>query len=229
LTPACSAAESGAGTGSIQQWLERRAAAVQWTRFFQGDTPPDGADFDWLIVMGGPMSVSDETAFPWIAPEKLAILGAIQAGKRVLGICLGAQLVAAALGARVSRGEKEIGWYPVRRRAAGAAGALGAAIPDGSVVFHWHGDTFDIPPGALGFLSSDACANQAFQLGERVLGLQFHLETTVESARALVENCGEELVPGAHLQDAAQILARPRRFIEINRIMGNVLDVMSDE
>ncbi len=218
------------GIGSLQQWLERREASVEWTRFFRGDTPPAGAEYDWLIVMGGPMSVSDEKAFPWLAAEKRAILEAIQTGKRVLGICLGAQLVAAALGARVfANGTREIGWHPVSRRSSISSTALSAAIPDASVVFHWHGDTFDIPRGAVGFLSSDACRNQAFQLGDRVLGLQFHLETTAESVRALIEHCGDELVPGTYVQGEAEILAHPRRFAEINRIMADVLDVMAAE
>lgn len=215
------------GIGSLGEWLASREAEVALARLYLGDDVPDPGSYEWLIVMGGPMGVHDEKKYPWLAAEKRSILAAIDAGKRVLGICLGAQLIAAALGARVFRNrEKEIGWHPVRRGGTAPRTGLAAAIPDGSVVFHWHADTFDIPRGAFGFLSSDACENQAFHLGERVLGIQFHLETTVESARALVENCAEDLVPGAFVQGRAEILAHPPRFAALRPIMSNVMDVM---
>ena len=215
------------GIGSLREWLASRKAEVALTRLYLGDTLPDPGCYEWLIVMGGPMGVHDETGFPWLAEEKRSILGAIEGGKRVLGICLGAQLIAAALGARVFRnGEREIGWHPVRRVGEGPRKGLAAAIPDGSVVFHWHADTFDLPPGAVGFLSSNACGNQAFHLGERILGIQFHLETTMESARALVEGCAGDLVPGSFVQSKAEILSHPRRFTALRPIMSRVMDVM---
>jgi GMP synthase-like glutamine amidotransferase len=241
------------GIGSIETWLARRAAEVTFTRMFQGDPVPGSpGDSDLLIVMGGPMGVNDERTFPWLVEEKRAILRAAESGRRVLGICLGAQLIAAALGARVYRNrEKEIGWHVVRRtaaptpggglgpaathtapaRRAAASGArpspLIAAIPDGTVPFHWHADTFDLPRGAAGFLSSEACANQAYQVGDSVVGIQFHLETTALSARALLDNCGDDLSPGRFVQAPAEMLAEPGRFSALVPIMERVLDAVA--
>lgn len=212
------------GIGSIQNWMEHRKAQVATTRLFPGAPLPALEDFDWLIVMGGPMSVNDESAHPWLRPEKRLIAAAVEEGKPVLGICLGAQLIASALGARVyPNARKEIGWFPVRRLA-GAAGAVARLFPVSTEVFHWHGDTFDLPAGALGFLESDACANQAFSIGERVVGLQFHLETTQESALALIANSRAEIVPSATIQTEQEMLREPARFAAINRLMDSVLE-----
>ena len=223
------------GVGTIQAWLSRQAARVTYTRMFQGDPVPEpGArdDTDLLIVMGGPMGVNEEHLHPWLVAEKRAILGAVESGRCVLGICLGAQLIAAALGARVYRNaEKEIGWHEVRRTGTTASGVspstLAAAIPNGTVPFHWHSDTFDPPRGAECFLSSEACGNQAFHIGDRVLGLQFHLETTAQSARALMENCGDDLSPGKYVQRPTEILSQPARFSALVPILERMLDILT--
>jgi GMP synthase-like glutamine amidotransferase len=221
------------GLGSIQPWLQLREALISESCLFEQPRLPGIHDFDWLIVMGGPMSVNDEQAFPWLAAEKRLIAESISAGKVVLGICLGAQLIACALGARVyPSGQKEIGWFPVhaptgvRSASAGEMPAVLRAIPAGSPVFHWHGDTFDLPRGASHLLQTTACENQAFSLGERVLGLQFHLEMTREGAAALVENCAADITAGPWMQPALGILAEPKRFERINAMMADVLDTL---
>ncbi len=145
------------------------------------DTPavPAPDAFDALIVMGGPMGVADEAQYPWLSGEKRLIRAALDAGKPVLGICLGAQLIAHVLGAPVTRNpEPEIGWFDVERTDAGRGHPLLAGIPERMRVFHWHGDTFDLPDGAVHLASTPVCAHQAFSLGPRVLALQFHLEAT---------------------------------------------------
>lgn len=218
------------GLGTIGQWLTGRGAHVHWTRFHLGDRPARAADCDLLIVMGGPMGAYEEVRYPWLRDEKRAIREAIDGGLRVLGICLGAQLVAAALGARVGPGlEKEIGWHPVVHARGAKGSAFTRSIPDGSLVFHWHGDTFDLPPGAVSLLSSEGCANQAFQIGQAVLGIQFHLETTVELARGLVENCRADLAPGRFVQDETEIIGHPRRFAELKILMRGVMDCLAGE
>jgi GMP synthase-like glutamine amidotransferase len=210
------------GIGSIQGWLDRRGFRPSFTRFHAGDAPPPVREYDVLIVIGCPMSVNDGARFPWLDVEMKEIARAIDAGRRVLGICLGAQLIAGALGARVyANGAKEIGWFPVFRT---GPSRTAEAFPERSLVFHWHGDTFELPRGAVSFLSSHACEHQAFQLGDTVLGLQFHLETTMESARALIENCREDLAAGTGVQGAEEITSSPPRFAAINNLMDAVLD-----
>ena len=157
---------------------------------------PAARDVDFVIVMGSPMSVNDETKHPWLVDEKRFIRDCIQTGKPVLGVCLGAQLIASAMGAKVyPNPAKEIGWFPVY--AASAENEFG--LPSSMDVFHWHGETFDLPHGARLLARSEACENQAFQFGNRVLGLQFHLETTPEAARQLVEHCRGELLPSKYV------------------------------
>ena len=214
------------GIGSIEGWLSRHGVETSRTRLFQDEHPTDvermGAA-DLLVVMGGPMSVNDEAVFPWLSAEKRVIRDAILRGVRVLGICLGAQLIASALGARVYRNPvKEIGWFPVRA-ATGAQDLF--RFPPVSSVFHWHGETFDLPPGAVPLASSECCSNQAFQIDRRVVGLQFHLEVTRAQVRAMVDACGGELVAGPRIQTEAELLAVPdREYARTNRMMDQVLD-----
>lgn len=211
------------GLGSIEAWLRDAGYAITCTRFFESPDIPDLSDIDLLIVMGGPMSVNDEAEFPWLVQEKGFIREAVQAGKPVLGVCLGAQLIASALGAKVSKNPvKEIGWFPIQ----GLSGDERAVFrfPPETTVFHWHGDTFDLPAGAIRLARSPACVNQAFQVGRATLGLQFHLETTPESAAALVANCRAELIPADYVQSEARILAaEPETYRAINALMDAVL------
>ncbi len=207
------------GLGSIQPWLERREATLTTTRFFQGDPVPNPSEVDFVVALGGPMSVNDETRLPWLKAEKQFLKSAIDRGVPVLGVCLGAQLIASCLGARVyPNAEKEIGWFPVRAT---------RLLPAELRVFHWHGETFDLPRGATLLASSPACRHQAFQLGNSVLGLQFHLETTPTAAQALVEHCRDELVPGPYVQSEAEILSEPPgSYDAINAVMTAMLDFL---
>jgi GMP synthase-like glutamine amidotransferase len=209
------------GLGSIEPWLKARGAAIGCTRLFARDPFPSLDEVDFLIAMGGPMSVNDEAALSWLRPEKQTIRQAIERGVPVLGVCLGAQLIASALGAPVYQNPvKEIGWFPVE--STDPAGM--SRLPSECTVFHWHGETFDVPPGAVRLAGNAVCANQAFQLGRNVIGLQFHLEVTRENAEAMIENCRHELVPGQYVQTAAQILdAPPGRYERINAAMADLL------
>ena len=211
------------GPGRIAAWLAARSAEVTTTRLFEADAalPPAGA-FDVLIVLGGPMSANDEAALPWLRQEKRLVAAAILSGKAVLGICLGAQLMAAALGARVYPAQhNEIGWFPVQ----GCAPQDGSfAFPAAAEVFHWHGETFDLPDGAVHLARSAACLHQAFQIGQRAIGLQFHLETTPESVAALLTHCHGELVPSAFIQTAQALQASPPgRYAGLEALMDRLL------
>jgi GMP synthase-like glutamine amidotransferase len=211
------------GLGSIEPWLRAAGYEITTTRFFESAELPAVSEVDFVVAMGGPMSVNDERELPWLVDEKRFIAECIAAGKPVLGVCLGAQLIASALGAKVYRNpEREIGWLPIE--ATPGAGDDVFRFPDRIDVFHWHGETFDLPAGAARLASSTACVNQAFQVGRAAIGLQFHLETTPESARLIVEHCRDELVPARCVQTEQQILAAPpQRYIAINRLMANVL------
>ncbi|MEW8428881.1 MAG: C26 family cysteine hydrolase domain-containing family, partial [gamma proteobacterium symbiont of Ctena orbiculata] len=180
------------GLGSIEDWLLLSGYEITATRFFESPDLPRLEEIDLLIVMGGPMSVNDEHAYPWLAKEKNFIRSVIDAGKPVLGICLGAQLIAASLGSEIyPNSVKEIGWFPIS-----AVKSIPDSLfrfPEETTVFHWHGETFDLPSGAVCTAKSKGCQNQAFQFGRKVIGLQFHLEPTASAANAIVENCRDEL------------------------------------
>lgn len=210
------------GLGSIESWLTRRNAQISYTRFYTQDSLPPVHEVDLVIAMGGPMSVNDEADLPWLKTEKQFLREAMNRDIPVLGICLGAQLIASALGARVYlNSTKEIGWFPIS--GISAPGAL-FHFPPTCTVFHWHGETFDLPEGAIRLATSTACENQAFQWNRNVIGLQFHLETTRNSALALVEHCGDELVRGPFVQTEEDLRAMPpSQYESVNRLMCELL------
>lgn len=212
------------GLGSIEDDLIARAFTLTTTHWYRGDHAPSVHSFDALIVMGGPMSIYDEAIYPWLAEEKRVIKAAITEGKIVIGICLGAQLIADALGARVTRNlHKEIGWLPLKIQASASDHPIARILGNYADVFHWHGDTFAIPAGATHIASSEACANQAFVYHDKVYGFQFHLETTPASAAALIENCGEDIDGSLYTQSAQTILESGKRFTAINEAMSEII------
>lgn len=214
------------GLGSIEPWLENAGYHISKTQFFDSYVSPDVDEVDLLIVMGGPMSVNDEAQFSWLAEEKTFIKRAIEAKKTVLGICLGAQLIASAMGAGVSENaDKEIGWFPVE--SVESDNTCVFKFPKQVDVFHWHGETFALPEGAVLLAKSSGCKHQAFQLGSHVIGLQFHLETTPSSAKDIVEHCADELVLGKYIQSESEILSVPsERYASINSLMASILDYL---
>lgn len=214
------------GLGSIEDWLNQHQATTTWTRFYQSAALPSVEDVDLLIALGGPMSVNDTQELPWLVEEKKFVAAAIRAGKSVLGICLGAQLIASALGQRVYPGpNKEIGWFPIQATT-GAPGSF--AFPATCDVFHWHGETFDLPDGAVQLARSTGCEHQAFQLGPRCIGLQFHLETTPVSAEAIITHCRHEVVVGRYVQSEVDMLSTGvERYAGINRLMTEVLEYLT--
>ena len=163
----------------IADSLEQHAIACEYVDLYRGAACPDTAAADGLIFMGGPMSANDD--LPYIQRELELINEAVSRGLTILGICLGSQLIAKSLGARVyNNGLSEIGWYPVHWTAAAACDRLHNGLSAPETVFHWHGETFDLPPGAELLAHSEACRNQAYRVGENVYGLQYHLEVTPE-------------------------------------------------
>lgn len=208
----------------MEPYLHSRGHQLTASHLYRGEALPVPEDFDWLIVMGGPMGIHDEADYPWLAEEKQLLRAAIRRGKGLLGICLGAQLIADSLGAAVVKNtHREIGWFPITPAEDLSDTILGSLFPPGLEAFHWHGDRFDIPAGAVPLASSEACPNQGFVLDDRIIGLQFHLETTPESARALIENCRDELDGSRYVQSAETMLADEVRFTRINGVMQSLL------
>lgn len=153
-------------------------------------------EFDILLLMGGSMSASDEISNPWLVKEKAFVKKAIDSKKTVIGVCLGAQIIASALGEPVFLAdEKEIGWYPVCWKER-----------DYNFVLHWHGETFDLPEGAELIASSAVCKNQIFSYKKHVLALQCHLEMDEPGLKAIIENCGEELTDERFVMSEQQLL-----------------------
>jgi len=186
---------------AIGDWARASGYTLSATRLYAGDRLPTPEGIDLLLVMGGPMSIHDEARHEWLRSEKRFLALALQAETPVLGICLGAQLLADVLGAEVRANDhREIGWFPVVLRAEARRSSLFADFPDRFPAFHWHGETFAIPSGALPVAESTACANQGYVVDERVVGLQFHLEATASSIAGLVANCRDEITEGEFIQ-----------------------------
>ena len=214
------------GLGSIETWLQNAGYEITSTKLYESAELPSPDEIDFLVVMGGPMSVNDEDQLPWLVLEKEFVRKVIASGKPVLGICLGAQLIANAMGGKVfPNAVKEIGWFPIRSVLSNAASAF--VFPESVEVFHWHGETFSLPSGAIRIAESDGCENQAFQIGRSVVGLQFHLETMPESARELVAHCRDELIPSRYVQNEEDILSKSlESYTAINQLMGDVLSYL---
>ncbi|HWK58660.1 MAG TPA: type 1 glutamine amidotransferase [Parapedobacter sp.] len=197
------------GLGHIQVWAEEQRHQLSPTRFFDESWQlPNLDEIDALIVLGGPMSVFDEAKYSWLEEEKQFIKAAIDSGKKLLGICLGAQLLANVIGAAVKPApNKEIGWFPVN------ATEESKVLPwffelfsENPTVFHWHADKFEIPYGAINLASSEANKNQAFAIGDQVLALQFHVEMTHDDIQVLLENARADIVPGNFVQPETALI-----------------------
>lgn len=217
------------GPGSIEAWALAHGHTLSTTRFYAQEQFPPLERFDLLVVMGGPMSIHDEHIYAWLKGEKWFVGQAIDAGKAVLGICLGAQLIADTLGGSVIPGEqKEIGWFPVTLDSDFAAHPLGQNLPQQLNTFHWHGETFTLPASAQRIASSTVCENQGFLYGERVIALQFHPESTAGTIQNLVDYCSDELVEAPYIQSADEILQGVAQCAVHNRVMESILDYLTE-
>lgn len=217
------------GLGCIEPWISANGHSATFTPFYQEYQLPDMNDIDWLIVMGGPMGVYDEEIYPWLIDEKKFIREAIDNGKTVIGICLGSQLIAEVLGSSVyPNKQKEIGWFDIKITNEGQQSPILKGFEEEFPVFHWHGDTYDLPTGSKLLFSSKVCENQAFLLNEKVLGLQFHFEVTDESMKEMVEHGKSELLENETIQSAEKIL-KNTSFIEANNLkMFQILDYLQN-
>lgn len=173
--------------GEYEDVLRERGALLHRVELDEGEPLPSQGSFDAIVAMGGPMSVNDEDALPWLRDEKALIADAVRSGIPYWGACLGVQLLAASLGARVYAGAApEVGLMPVRLTEEGARDPVTGVLPAELLTLQWHGDTFDLPEGAVRLAGSPAYPNQAFRY-ERAYGVQFHLEVSLDMARAWAE------------------------------------------
>ncbi len=209
------------GPAALADWAAQGGHQLRPVRLYAGEPLYRIEQTQMLIVLGGPMGVHDTAQCPWLTAEKRAIESALREGKPMLGVCLGAQLIADVLGAAVTRNpEPEIGWFPIQPVA-------GSLLLEPLSVLHWHGDTFSLPAGAQQLATSAACTQQGFAYANHVLAWQCHLESTPASVQQLVQNCAGELTPAPHVQPAARILAEPAAtFTGMNKVLFAMLDAL---
>jgi GMP synthase-like glutamine amidotransferase len=196
------------GPGEIQNWAIQRGHSIEIYHRYRGEALPDPKSFDLLVVMGGEMNIYQYRDYPWLKPERILIRAAMDAGKRVFGICLGAQLIADALGSRVTQNQAhEIGWFPLIFTA--ETQQFFPDVPAYGMALHWHGDTFELPVGATRLGVSAACPEQGFFIADRCLGLQFHFETNPALVREMVEGSSDyaSWPKGSYVQPPKEILA----------------------
>jgi GMP synthase-like glutamine amidotransferase len=209
------------GPGNLAQLLERHQLAFRYIRVFQGEMPTEGwEEIRALVVLGGPMSVREEERYPFLRWEKAVIRTAIKQGLPILGICLGAQLIASAAGAEVYEGNiQEIGWYPISLTPEGQMDTLLGYLPEKPTVFQWHSDGFDLPRGAQRLAGSLHYDNQAFRIGRYVYGLQFHLEVTPKMIERWMEERWKELAQVPYISPD-KIRADTRSYCEALNYYG---------
>jgi len=214
------------GLGFIEDIAQMKGFDISSTRVFEpGHSFPDFEGLNLIVIMGGPMGVYDINEYPWLIKEKEFIRSAIENKIKIIGICLGAQLIADVLGAKIKKNnEKEIGWFKIfpDKNYQGTLSGIFEAEPE---VFHWHGDTFNIPDESMLVCSSEGCTNQAFDYNGQVFGLQFHLETTKDSAKSLIENCNDEIqTTKKFIQAEKDIIGNESKYLKINEMMKTVFE-----
>ncbi|MEW6264016.1 MAG: type 1 glutamine amidotransferase [Thermodesulfobacteriota bacterium] len=214
------------GPDNVTTWARSRGHELEQTDVHAGAGLPCPDDFDWLVVLGGSMHAWEEDKFPWLAREKCFIARTVEAGRIVLGLCFGAQLLAQVLGGRVfPNSEPEIGWHEVELTEAGRESFLFQGLPDRFTTFHWHGDHFSLPEGALTLASSPATPHQAFILPDRpMVGVQFHPEYTRAMIAYYARVHGREWTPARYVTGGEETIARTATLPDTFRLMASLLD-----
>jgi len=213
--------------GLITDWAKEKKFSVNFTRFYEDERLPLRDNFDLLVIMGGPMNIYEKDKYPWLVREKAFLQTCFAAKKKILGICLGSQLLADALGATVfPNKEKEIGWFPIHKN--GSHKLLKLFSDSAISAFHWHGDTFDLPTGANLLFSSEATKNQGFVFDNKVFGLQFHWEINRESLDSLILNSSGDLTPGKYVQTGEEMLKDVTKFKLVRNHLWTLLNFIEE-
>lgn len=211
--------------GSIEEYARIKNYPLESTRFYKIANPPALDSFDLLVIMGGPMGIYDYEENPWLKDEKAFIKQATDAGKSVLGFCLGAQLLADVLGARVYENRHmEMGWFPIWATEKENKPEFLKGLPEEITVFHWHARTFDLPDGAVHLFRSEGCENQGFIYGGRVVALQFHPEATDERIKTMIGKFGLDIGGEPFVQKKEEILGQEDYLDGTKELMFMVLD-----
>lgn len=209
--------------GCISAWATKKKYKISSTKIFENETFPHIETFDLLIILGGLMSVNDN--LKWIKKEKLFIAKAIENNKKVLGICLGSQFIASVLGETVfQNSKKEIGWFPIQISKNEAFENPIEKFNNKITVFHWHGETFNLPKNTIHLAKSSICQNQAFMFNKNVIALQFHLEITEKSLEKMITFGKNELIKDDFIQSIENMRSFKNNIIECNRRMFLLLE-----
>ncbi|KJJ84315.1 glutamine amidotransferase class-I [Candidatus Omnitrophus magneticus] len=212
------------GLGFIETWAQTQNHTLTGTHFYKQYQLPAIESFDFLVIMGGPMGVYDEKEYPWLKEEKQFIKRAVNAGKKILGVCLGAQLIADALGARVYKNQyKELGWLTVSLAKKGVETGFFKDFPEKFMPFHWHNDTFDLPKGASRLAETKACKNQAFSYKEKILALQFHFEAGEKEINNWIKNLAVDTTAEQYVQPPKEIIKGYSNISENTRLLARIL------
>jgi GMP synthase-like glutamine amidotransferase len=209
------------GPGEIAPLLKDRGFLLRTLPVWETEVFPNPEDVSFVVLMGGPMSVNDTEVHPWLVQEIDWLRQVLHCGIPVLGVCLGAQLMAVALGGEVRRNpHREIGWWPIE-----AVDESGASL----TVLHWHGETFTLPEGSVWMEKSQACAHQSFRWGRNAIALQYHIESTESSLARLMDHCRSELIPGTFVQQESRIREGWKRYNDhTKRRLEEILDDLCD-
>lgn len=216
--------------GNIVKWAYKKGHKLTGTHLYNYETVPEMDQFDFLVIMGGPMNIYEEGKYEWLKYEKKFIKEAIDNNKIVLGICLGAQLITEVLGGKVTENnEKEIGFFSVNFNEEALESPLFKGFSKEFPVFQWHGDTFsELGKGVSLIAASEACSNQAFVYKDRVIGFQFHMESLESSITSLIENCREEITEGRYIQTEEVIKSKLECLSLDNSLMNILLDNLEE-
>jgi GMP synthase-like glutamine amidotransferase len=194
------------GAGLTEEWAKANGHPLSVIHVYENEALPALETFDWLVIMGGAMSVNDESEYGWLKPEKELIRKAVKTGKIIVGICLGSQLIANALGQKVyPNPAKEIGWFPIFLTSEGLQSDFLAEKWNNQSFFHWHGETFDLPENAINLAYTEGCRKQAFSIGNKVFAFQFHPETNAQTFGQMVNAGGAELIKDKYVMTAAEM------------------------
>ncbi len=211
----------------IGDWAVQNGHQITNTQVFNNPVFPATEDFDWLVILGGPMNIYEETLFPWLKAEKQFSSEAIETQKKIIGVCLGSQLLADALGGKVFKNkEPEIGWFPVVRTH--ETSELLKNIPEKFTCFHWHGDTFSLPEPLQTSAYSEACQNQLFTYNNQLIGLQFHLECDLAAIKSMLKNGADEIRHATYIQNVEFITSQTQYIPKNQKLLFTLLDNLAE-